>query len=151
MEIFYFILDDDYELFFNSISSNSFDNIIQLINDEFENYYKGNYQKVKGAQLEIIMNRTRNYVFRRKINCLKYYVGVKQSEYMSGMPCIKCSLNKPCELCELVTPFDIFKIDKAENRFLYSCRRAIYGENKHMCLLCYAKVGNHRQRSPLYN
>ena len=148
MEILDFILEDNYEYFLRSISSNSFDNLIQLINDQFEIRYNGEYKNVKGKPLEVIMKRMRNYVFKEKENCLKTYVGVEQSKYMRDTPCILCALNHPCERCEAITPFDIFRIDKAKNRFLYSCRRTTLGSNgaKHICLHCYAKVGNPEYR-----
>jgi hypothetical protein len=137
-----FILGNDYEMILNSISSNSFDNIIQFINDEFEKHYQGSYKKVKGTPLEGVMKRIKHYVFTKKRYCLKNYIGEEQLNYINEMSCFLCLLNHPCERCNAFTPFDIFKIDKAENRFLYSCRKTRNGKCKHICLLCFSNVGN---------
>ena len=147
MELLDFIIEDNYELFLNSINSNSFDNLVQLVNVQFFKKYNSDYQKVRGTNLHVIMTRIKKYIFERKPHSLRNYLGFDQSRYVRDMPCMLCAVNYPCERCGVITPFDIFKIDTTPNRFLYSCRNTFLGDAKHMCLLCFAKVGN---KSPLY-
>lgn len=133
MDFLFFILDDNYEMFFNSISTNSINKIVLIINDEFESSYGSDYSKVDEKMLRI-MKRTKEYIILKKSFCLREYVNVSNKQYLRSMPCFLCSQNKPCEKCYQLTPFDIFNIKNAKNRFLSSCR-----PRKHLCIYCYSK------------
>lgn len=131
MDLITFLLTDDYVKFLNSINSNCFDKILQIINDEFFLKYNCDYSLVD-ACMKKIMDRYLNYVIDYKPKSLRNYVSHTNSQYLKSMPCILCRNNSPCEKCGVTTPFDIFKIDTAKNRFAHSCRIS-----KHICLKCH--------------
>ena len=135
MDVLEFILENDYESFLKSISENSLDNIIQIINDIFFEKYNSNHEKADHS-LFVIMERVRWFIINYRSHKLRTYVNNDNFEYLKSIPCLDCAENFPCVRCGVITPFDIFKIDTATNRMFYSCRPGL-----HHCPSCFAKKG----------
>ena len=135
MDMLEFILEDNYELFLNSISENSLDNIIQIINDVFFEKCNSKHENAD-YNLFVIMERVRWFIINYRSRKLRNYVNHENFEYLKSVPCFDCAENLPCVRCGVITPFDIFKIDTATNRMFYSCRPGL-----HHCPGCFAKKG----------
>jgi hypothetical protein len=141
MDALEFILKDNYLLLLRAISKNDIDSLVQIINDVFYKKYNSEYSKADKDLIKI-MDRFRHFLYTERMESLKFYVSVENMDYLSSIPCLWCSFNYPCDRCQEITPFDIFKIDTTTtNRMLYSCRTTTYGNGNHHCLMCFAKKG----------
>ena len=136
--LFIVLESTDHRKLLNSLSVQSIQRLMGEASAIFEEEYDCNHDKIIGTRLEECMNRLRRFIIEDQPFMLDLFVSKANHEYCAKIPCIKCWENAPCDNCYRITPFDIFNMKGARNRFIRSCRYKTKSDTgRHLCLKCY--------------
>lgn len=119
---------------YDNINSNRVVNLVLDLKYSVRMFFDSDYKKVETCgNFNDIVLRLKQFVSNYRYRDTVFFNALETSQktFLSTCPCVLCKQNRPCSICDEITPLDIFDMNIG---YRMSCR-----PGSHICLGCKIK------------